>query len=128
MRLAGLGVSVCCSAQTSSWVILLPVIYLVPQLPLLSLAGRIVALVVVPGVLVAVAAVLRLLETNHNRQKKGFSSKQSTFKMLLYVFKSHSYLVPAAVSSIAGLSAHVGAHHRRRGRGDGDVRHGRRDL
>lgn len=36
---------------------------LVPRLQLFSLAGRIVALVVVPGVLVAVAAVLWLLET-----------------------------------------------------------------
>lgn len=40
---------------------------LVSQSLSLTLAGRIVALVVVPGVLVAIAAVLRLLEKNHNK-------------------------------------------------------------
>lgn len=34
----------------------------------LALTGRIVALVVVPGVLVAVAAVLRLLKKNHDKR------------------------------------------------------------
>lgn len=38
------------------------------------------------------------------------------------------YLVPAAVSSVAGLRVHVSAYDRRRGRGDGDVRYGRRGL
>lgn len=42
--------------------------YFVSQSLSPTLAGRIVALVVVPGVLVAVAAVLRLLERNHNKQ------------------------------------------------------------
>lgn len=42
--------------------------------------------------------------------------------------ESVPYLVPAAVSPVAGLCAHVGAHHRWRGRGDGDVRHGRWGL
>ena len=35
-----------------------------------------------------------------------------------------SYLVPVAVSSVAGLRAHVCAHHRWRWCGDGDVWHG----
>lgn len=39
-----------------------------------------------------------------------------------------SYLVPAAVSCVTGLRAHVGAHHRWRGRGDGDMRHSGRGL
>lgn len=42
--------------------------FLVSQSLLPSLAGRVVALVVVPGVLVAIAAVLWLLEKNHNKQ------------------------------------------------------------
>lgn len=44
------------------------------------------------------------------------------------LYKSECYLVPAAVSSVASLRTHIGAHHRRRRRGDGDVRHGRWDL
>lgn len=39
-----------------------------PKSSCYSLAGRVVALVVVPGVLVAIAAVLWLLEKNHNKQ------------------------------------------------------------
>lgn len=42
--------------------------FLVSQSLSPTLAGRIVALVVVPGVLVAVAAVLWLLEKNRNKQ------------------------------------------------------------
>lgn len=48
--------------------------------------------------------------------------------MLRVCSQPPSYLVPAAVSCVTRLRAHVGAHHGWRGRGDGDMRHSGRGL
>ena len=74
---AGLGGSVCCSAEKSSWVKLLSCGRLVSQFLLPALAGWIVALVVVPGVLVVVTAVLWLLDKS---RRKHCTDKQEVMK------------------------------------------------
>lgn len=64
-------------------------------------------------------------ESNRFRGSQNVWSWNVVVSLLLIL---KSYLVPAAVSCVTGLRAHVGAHHRRRGRGDGDVRHSGRGL
>lgn len=60
-----------------------------------SLAGRIVSLVVVPGVLVAIVAILWLLETNHSHRKNQWEEERERSVILCFwPSASKSGLIP----------------------------------
>lgn len=77
-----------------------------------SLAGRIVSLVVVPGVLVAIAAILWLLETNHSHRKNQWEEEETkkcrlvllTVCIKIWAHTWYQLLYPAYPASAAAAS------------------------